>query len=290
MKRLPASLLFALIAATALAEQPLPLPEMGPAVRRQTGRLSFELLPKSFQKNPQLEMTVVTEFTDFGHTLPVASPEHPVYYVGVSTGYQERGESIGVHPPDPNYLGRLLRHALAAQGFLAADKTHPAALVLFFHWGAHTTMDAETRGLFPEKAYRALLERATLVGGRAFQRSLSHKLTYGELQADVSGRLEFLQAQATSDLYYAVVSAYDYAALRRGERKLAWRTNLTVDATGIAMVDSLPALVLTGGPFFGKPTPDAEILFRTVHRGKVELGPAKVIEADVPLSSTPSKQ
>lgn len=285
MKSLFAPLwLAAVTAVSAAAEPPLAIPDLGPAVRRQSGRLSFELLPKSFQKNPQLEMTVVTEFSDYGKTLPEASPEKPAYYLGVNTGFLERGESVaGLHPPDPNYLGRLLQRALQANGFLAADKTHPPTLALFFHWGAHSAMDYDLSALFPDKAYREMLERAVLVGGHSFQKSLIRRLSYGELQIDPTAKLDFLRSQAGSDLYFVVVSAYDYEALRRKERKLVWRTNLTVAATGVAMADSLPALVLTGGPYFGRPVPEAEILLRTVKRGVVHLGPSQVIETDAAL-------
>ncbi len=277
---------FPLVFATAAlaAEPPLALPEMTPAVRRESGRLSFELLPKSFQKNPQLEMTVVTEFTDYGRTLPEATAEKPVYYLGVATGLTERGNPVaGTHPPAQNYLGRLLQHSLTTNGFLAADKTHRPTLTLFFHWGEHMPMDYDERQLFPEKAFHNLLERATLVGGRTFQRQLSQRIVYGDGPGDHSARNEFLTSQASGDLYFVVVSAYDYAALVHGQRKLVWRSNLTVAATGVSMTDALPGLILTAGPYFGRPTPDSEILFRHVKRDVIQLGPAKVIETDVPL-------
>lgn len=269
---------------------PLPLPEMGPTFRRKAGRLSFELLPKAFQKNPRLEMTVVTEFTPYGRTLPTATPEHPVYYIGSNSGFLERGDPIGgLHPPDPNYLGRVLRRALDSASFRAADQTHPPTLALFFHWGSHAAMDFEMRGLFPEKAYRERLERAVLVGGHEFQRMLINQYAYGELPVEAISRMDFLRAQATSDLYFVVVSAYDYDALRQGQRRLVWRTNLTVSAHGVAMVDSLPALILTGAPYFGQRTEGAEILFRRVHRGVVTLGDTEVVASDVPLASPPRK-
>jgi hypothetical protein len=275
---------FALVVGATAAEPALPLPEMSPAVRRESGRLSFELLPKAFQKNPQLEMTVVSELTPYGRTLPPASPARPVYYLGVNSGLLERGDGVaGDHPPDANYLGRLLATALRTNGFLPATNLHHATQVLFFHWGTHYAMDFDMRALFPEKAYRELLERAGLVGGTSFKQSLVRQISYGETIVDPSAKRDFLASQASSNLYFIIVSAYDYAALAHKDRRLIWRANLTVAAAGVSMTDSLPALVLTGGPYFGRDLPESEILFRRVQRGVVGLGPARVIENDVPL-------
>lgn len=279
---------FLALASDATAAGPeLAIPEMGPAMNRDSSGFSFELLPKSFQKNPQLEMTVISELTDLGRTLPLTTPEHPVYYFGVNSGFVARGEVVGgEHPPDSNYLGRLLERTLRANGFLAADKTHPPTQTLFFHWGSHAAMDQEMRATFPEKYHQQVLERAVLVGGRSFRKEMSDRINYGDNIAYHTSKIDFLTEQAATDLYYIIVSAYDFNALKRGDRQLLWRANLTVAAAGVSMTDSLPALVLTGGPFFGRDLKESEILFRRVQRGVVELGPTKVLEANVPVSST----
>src|SRR6266700_7076344 len=89
----------------------------------KTGEFAFSLLPKSFQRNPTLEMTVNTEFTDYGRLLRSASPEQPVYYVPLPAGYKEFGGSIGgQHPPPPADLERAMKKALAVNGYLQAEK------------------------------------------------------------------------------------------------------------------------------------------------------------------------
>ena len=141
--------------------------------------------------------------------------------------------------------------------------------------------------MFPEKYHQQVLERAVLVGGRSFRKEMSDRISYGDNIAYHTSKIDFLTEQAVTDLYYVIVSAYDFNALKRGERQLIWRANLTVSAIGVSMTDSLPALVLTGGPFFGRDLKESEILFRRVQRGVVELGPTKVLEANVPVA--PSK-
>ena len=148
-------------------------------------------------------------------------------------------------------------------------------------------MDREERTEFPVKYYQQLLERAVLVGGQSFRKSLSQRLSFGDTILDHAAKLDFLTDQASDDLYFVMVSAYDFAALKQRQRRLIWRANLTVSARGVSMTDSLPALVLTGAPYFGRDLKESEILFRNVRRGVVELGPSKIIESSMPLP--PSK-
>ena len=75
--------------------------------------------------------------------------------------------------------------------------------------------------------------------------------------------------------YFVIVSAFDYAAFSRGERRLLWRSTLTVNASGISMDDGLPELIHTAAPHFGKATEGAITLSRKISRdGQVEAGPA----------------
>lgn len=267
------------------ADPQLPLPVMStPSNQLESGRFNLNFLPKAFQRNPELEMTAVCELTDYGRTLPVASPQAPVYYVGHSTGFQQRGDSVGgEHPPTDSYLGRVLAHSLAKAGFLPASRSHPPTLVLMFHWGSHNAMDRELAAMFPELANRQRLERAVLVGGRKFETSIARRLEFGDSIVDHAAKNDFLTDQASQSLYFVIVSAYDLPALARGQRQLVWRASLTANAIGVSMTDSLPALILTSAPFFGRDLAEPEILFRTVKRGVVEYGPLNVIEADVPV-------
>jgi hypothetical protein len=248
-------------------------------------RFAMFMVPKAFTPNPQLEMSAFTEFTSQGRTVTAATPEHPVYFVAQNQGYQPMGYAVaGDHPPAGAELERFLYQALAGQGYLPANDTaHPPALALIFYWGVHYTIDLEMAGLFPELNEQYLLERATLVGGKRYAHDLSLQLAFGTSLVDRSVYKDFLRNQAAGDLYYVVVSAYDFAALARDERRLLWRTTLTVGAQGVSMRESLPPLILTGGEFFGRAMDETVALRRNVRRGTVTLGPLRVIESDVAL-------
>jgi len=94
-----------------------------------------------------------------------------------------------------------------------------------------------------------------------------------------SSKNEFLVDQTASDVYYVVASAYDYKSLAAKQRTLLWRTRMTVASDGVSPQQSLPTLVLTAGPFFGKEMPEAETFMkRSLPEGKVEVGTPTVVE------------
>src|SRR5439155_15390002 len=96
---------------------------------------------------------------------------------------------------------------------------------------------------------------------------------------------EFLLDQTANDVYYVVASAYDYASAATNRRTLLWRTRMTVAAQGVSQEQTLPTLVLSAGPFFGKDMLEAETINkRTMREGTVEVGTPVVVpttEVDV---------
>lgn len=98
---------------------------------------------------------------------------------------------------------------------------------------------------------------------------------------------EMLVDQAASDVYYVVASAYDHRSISSTRKTLLWRTRMTVSSAGVSAAQSLPTLVLTAAPFFGKDMPEAEVLSkRSLREGTVEIGTPTVVE-DKPSPSAP---
>jgi hypothetical protein len=273
------------LAAAAIATGNPPEPAMSAPHEPKSGGFIFTLLPKAFQKNPELEMTVFTEFTDAGRELPLPSPAHPAYYVLHVSGLQERGAPVvlSVFPP-PAYLAQLLQRSLQANGYLPAPESSAApSLALFYLWGAHMRLDPDLAAMFPALAGQHLIERARLVGGRTYQRQILNERLYGRTIFANSSKREYLDFQASNDLFYAVVSAYDFAALAKGQHRLLWRTYMTVNAQGVNMGESLPPLIVTAAPYFGRAMTEPGMIMRHVRRDSVIIGPMEVIETDVPL-------
>lgn len=104
---------------------------------RSGPKWSFNLLPRSFQRRPELRIWVFTEQTPRGLQLRPPSADEPMHFISQSGGYHAMGESVREKPPTPGALQRVLQGALHSQGLEPADEEHPARLLLVFSWGSH---------------------------------------------------------------------------------------------------------------------------------------------------------
>lgn len=271
----------------------------------------FSLLPKSLQKNPKVEMTVITEMTAAGKKLPEVTPQSPAYFLAQSAGFHSLGEPSNAKAPVPAELEGMLQKALAGNGYLPASlPAHPPTLLVVYSWGAHYALHPEDDdSISGDMVMRNILDRAGLVGGPPFAQRLqklfeekaslddavsgspagplgspelaeAQKMFLDPIErfASESPKNRFIIEQAFDDVYFVVASAYDYAAAGQNERRLLWRTRMTVDAKGVAMVDTLPTLIDTASPYFGRDMPETETLIkRALKEGKVDVGTPRVI-------------
>ena len=332
MSRCCRLILPALIASAPLLSGAAAPPPGTPASTGKEGRSSgksewvFSLLPKSLQKNPRLELTVITEMTDAGKKLPPVSPQAPAYFETFSPGPRHLGHSQGNESTlKPAEIERLLRRALAANGYLPASQPgQPPSLLIIYTWGSHyllTEGDEENPTLSGDQVARNLLDRAALVGGEKFAKRLLDLFQQADaMNIAASARPppggeqvftpamvefanpvsmfkrsdpanEFLVDQTASDVYYVVASAYDRKSVTENRRVLLWRTRMTVAAQGVSQEQSLPTLVLSAAPFFGKEMVGPEILSkRAIREGSVEVGTPTVVDPAAPTANPPAKK
>jgi hypothetical protein len=271
------------------------IPESGQPLVKKPGGFRLELMPKAFASNPQIEMTVYSERTEHGRRLPDASLEHPAYYVVQSQGYQPMGSSrFHEHPPTQEQVETLLQGVLEKRGFLPArELTQPPTLALFYYWGSHAGIDIRQALEMPELMSlrdQDILQRARLVGGNPLVEKISRQMSYGTPLTERTAKEEHLRYQMEHDLYYVVVSAYEFNSLAKGERKLVWRTTMTVNDQGLSMKETLPPLIISAMDFFGRDTGGSVALERRVSRGNVTLGPLIIIDDAVPDHSSAPAQ
>ena len=312
-----------LLATAAFAAEPaMPVPDAAAALapkKPEKSQWVFSLLPKSFQKNPRLDLTVITEMTEEGKKLPPVTPANPAYFIAQSSGYHQLGDSVGNEKTLPvAEVERILTRSLATSGYLPAKPPEiQPSLVVFYTWGTHSLLvepDPDNPSLSPIAVERNILDRAAMVGGEKFARELLKLFSQADDMAtanqmpppDPSGAVapispilgpdqmafanpvnlfkmqnpknEFLVDQAADDIYYVVASAYDYRAISQHQRILLWRTRMTVAAQGVSEVQTLPTLITTAGPYFGKDMGESEILSRRpVPDGRVEIGEPVVV-------------
>ncbi|HWA09067.1 MAG TPA: hypothetical protein VG838_06330 [Opitutaceae bacterium] len=307
-------------AAADLPELSVVAPPQAPKTEIKSGGWVFSLIPRSMQKNPKVEMTVITEMTDDGKRLPAVTPAHPAYYLGQSGGFHSIGDGPSdAKAPPPDALSDMLKKALAANGYLTAQPpAQPPSVLIVYIWGAHYALHPEEDdSISPEAVMRNILDRASLVGGAKFAQELQKLFeqkadmiqanTPPPVPDDPSGLVKpinpildqdaidaadpirlfaqqspknaFIIDQAFDDVYYVVASAYDYQAIGQHQRKLLWRTRMTVDSKGVAMLDTIPTLIDTAAPYFGREMDEPETLMKhALKEGKVEVGTPTVVE------------
>ena len=269
------------------------------------GQSVFSFLPRSLQKNPLVDQTVITEMSEEGKKLPLPSPAHPVYYAAKSAGFKMLAgrDALGEQPPTAAEIEAVMARALAVNGYRPVAAGQPAALLIIYHWGMHSLLDQgseEVEGsATPDLGHANLLSRAALVGGAKFAAELKRALAqqdsddeamtyvnvgvghYGPLRAftERDAKTRQLYEESQAPCYYVVVSAYDYAAAAHGEHKLLWRSKLTVEANGVAMADTLPMLIANGAQYLGHDMPEPATMTKPLTReGHTRLGPMKVEE------------
>jgi hypothetical protein len=79
------------------------------------------------------------------------------------------------------------------------------------------------------------------------------------------------------------VAALDATALRQREKKLVWRTRISIDARRTDLVKSMGVMIASAGPFFGRHE-DRPVVVDDILRknAQVEVGEATVVEDKPP--------
>ena len=262
-----------------------------PAVAPAPSNWIFSLLPASLQKNPRLNYTVMTEKTDAGKRLAPVSPGQPAYYVAFSAGFREIGDTYyGEKTLTPDTVEKILAKSLATTGYLPADAAHPPTLLIIYSWGAHNRV-SETESQVEVEAN--LLDSAALVGGERFARKLSKMVLQTDEMAGPRQLVDFANPinlyrdsgykhnamldQAVGDLYFVVASAYDYQTAAANQRTLLWRSRMTVSSAGVSQEQTLPALIISAAPYFGRDMQEPEV-FNQRREGHVNVGPIRVMD------------
>jgi hypothetical protein len=309
MKSVPFTLGLALITATASGapDSAAPTAQNPPAPHSTIGDYFASILPRGFQKNPKIFMTVITEMTPYGRRVAPPTEARPTYYLATTSGYHDEGMGVtGERPVPVPELLNLIKKSLSTSHFIEASPGHPPTIVVSFFWGSHNTLDQDdvgfqanldrgdpmgVTGSYEDMGHRNLISRAALVGGVKFAQDLAKVLndqddlaTIGmlhpgrtplEVFAARNAKTRELLEQAMDDCYYVVAGAYDGAALAKGQHKLLWRTKMTTNSRGLAMGKSLQALISAGGPFFGKDMAEPATLEQRllpVPEGRVDVG------------------
>jgi hypothetical protein len=166
-----------------------------------------------------VDVNVVVDMTEEGRKLTPPTKEKPAFYYPVLAGYREEGSLVaGEKSPPPNSVAKLFAKALAAQHYyVVGTKTPAPTIILVFHWGYMNPKIDETGDIEnPEKIFWNQKEMLALVAGN----------TLNNISALSFEREDILQA-AQDDRYFALLSAYDFAAAKEKKKKLLWQAKMS---------------------------------------------------------------
>lgn len=274
-------------------------------------RFVFSLLPKSLQRRPRVDFNVLTTLTPAGKQLAVPSTEQPAYYV-LEQGINRNvgvGAEHNLKSPPVEKIKEVLQAALAQSGYRPSDEQHPASLVVIFHWGSSSYNPSEDDGSDELMRRKVLLDRAMLLAGEKFALRVSEAMEQIDRNAGMlpemaamvpnpfeqmmneSHQMARLVDELFSSSYFVVASAFDYAAMAKNQPLLLWRTKMTVNSIGVNMTETVPPLIASAAPYFGRDMETPMLVSKQISRdGKVEIGEAKVIEADVRPAPPPAAE
>jgi len=216
------------------------------------------------------------------------SPGHPVYYFILGGKERDLGAPIGGMPaPDPQVLRAEIVGALAKRGFVQTVVGGPAPeIVIVYAWG-HANLDTEnisnTDAETGETTTTILSynsrEIAQLVG---INKARRHLLS--------SSEADELNDAARNDRLYIHIAALDAPALRRKEKKLLWRTRISIDALHHTLPETMHVMLTSAAPFFAREEDRPVIVDDSLRRNAtVSIPDFKVIET-LPPSPQPEKR
>jgi hypothetical protein len=232
------------------------------------------------------EVIVNIDMTADGRQIARPTPDQPTYYVPVILGYHTGGEIIaGEKPPSRAEVIRQLGKALAKEGYILqalrpnANSTRPA-LVLAIEWG-YLNPEVTDFGDDPTFIPADSSQTAPRIAADFNQREMLTMVAGGSVyrgEAFTTSEWERLRDAAAEGRYYIVVSAYDFDASLKGERKLLWRARMSTERQGVWMDDVVPALVASGATIFGRDVKLPKFVTAPVREGKVEIGTPTVVD------------
>jgi hypothetical protein len=222
--------------------------------------------PAGHGSTNQARVDVVVDMTPEGRKVQVPSPAKPAYYLPLVRGYREMGKAVaGTRPPPAVGVVHQIAVELAKQGYLVVSKEESTpSLILLIQWG---TLNPEIGNFDPgnnpsTKVFFNERQMLALVGGNTLQ------------HMDLDFDRETVMQGAEEDRYFVALSAFDFKTyVNKHKKVLLWEAKMSLPSTGVTIDGALPALILAGGPLFGRETARPKMLILPITpEGRVDIG------------------
>lgn len=196
-----------------------------------------------------VDVITVTDVTEAGRAYTPATPAHPIrykmIYIGETIfGRSWAGESI---PPKMSVIKWMIA-AMKAQGYLLADGEHPPEQLFVFGWGMLAGGEGRPAlGFLGGDKVNLMWENEIQYGGFVNPNVLRR----GTIRMGIAGKVWDI---AESDLFMGVVRSYTLDSESAPQPTKLWETRFACPATGLAMNEAMPLLVLAAAMNLGRET------------------------------------
>lgn len=245
------------------------------------------LAPDSFAAKPKPGPDVLI-VGDVMAAIPedfVPSADKPVHYVLLGSAERTLGAAWANEPlPDKATLEKEVVRILATQHFVRTQLGGPMPkLAIVVTWGSANLMidDINDTNDAGETTTSSVVwnqrEIAQLVGADKANAKML-----------MSSEAEAINDAARQDRLYVMVAALDAMALAKKEKKLIWRTRISIESRRTSLPESLTVMLNSAGPYLGRGT-DLPVFVDDNLRRKadVQVGTPVVVPPAAPTS--PSK-
>ncbi|MBL9190526.1 MAG: hypothetical protein JNK23_23815 [Opitutaceae bacterium] len=238
------------------------------------------------KKKPGPEVLVVADVLVTPPEAARPTKEKPIHYIILGGGERTLGDSIaGEKMPKREEITRELVSALGSQGFRLTQLGGPVPqLAIVFTYGSAnlSTVDLDDTDPTTGETTTSTItfnhrEIMALVGADKASRRLL-----------MSSEADRINEAAREDRLYVFVAALDVEALaKRKEKKLVWRTRISIESRRQSLPDSLHVMLKTAAPFFGAAT-ELPVFVDDADRRKaeVQIG-TPVVVPDQPAPKAP---
>lgn len=216
-------------------------------------------------------------------------PGKPIYYFVLGKMERDLGSPYGgVKSPDPEVVHRELTKALASQGYLETKIGGPSPqIVLVVTWGqANLATDNITESVDSTDAATGETTSTDVTTTISYNRREMAQLVGADKAARKlmsSSEVEEINQNLRSDRLYIFVGALDAQALRKKEKKVVWRTRISIDSLREDLNDNLQHMFADAAPYFGRNEEGPVTIDESVRRANVKLGELKFLD-DAPAA------